>query len=131
MHVHPHEEALVRAFIAHARRNRWLESLASPKRRTSFLDRLNHCHDFDERYATALASNANVVGLLKARGAPPACYVISCTSAIDARELPLADAVEQSAMGGWGTLISCLPGRLAYYYGEEGEVRLLLQRPPR
>lgn len=29
-----------------------------------------------------------------------------------------------------GTLIGCVPGRLAYYYGEAGEQRLLLERAP-
>jgi hypothetical protein len=129
--MHPHEEALVQAFISHPRRKRWLESLASAKRRGPFLDRLNHCRDFDDRYATALPSNADVVALLKSRGAPPVCYVVSCTAAIDGQEFLLVDAVEQSEMGGWGTLISCLPGRLAYYYDECGERRFLLERSPR
>ena len=32
--------------------------------------------------------------------------------------------------GGWGTIVSCLPGRLAYYYDEEGARRMLLERAP-
>jgi len=129
--IHSHEEALVRAFISAPRRKRWLESLASAKRRAPFLDRLNHCKDIDERYATALPSNADVVGLLCSHGAPALCYVLSCTAAIDGRELPLAEAIEAASMGGWGTLISCLPGQLAYYYDECGERRFLLERAPR
>src|SRR4051812_44876590 len=124
--MHPHEEALVRAFISPPRRTRWLEQLASKKRRGPFLDRLNHCRDIDERYATALPSNADVVTLLRSRGAPPTCYVVSCVAAIDGCELPLAEAIEQAAMEGWGTLIGCIPGRLGYYYDECGERRFLL-----
>jgi|SRR5262245_36839829 len=128
--MHPQEEAVVRAFVTPARRTRWLESLASVKRRRRFLDRLNHCRDIDERYATPLPSNADVVAVLKANGAPATCYVLSCTADIDARELPLAHAVAEATSGGWGTLISCLPGRLAYYYDECGERRMLLKREP-
>ncbi len=126
--MHPHEEALIRAFIVPFRRARWLESLASSKRRPKFLDRLNHCDDFDERYCTPLESNANVVAVLTARGAPDTCYVVSDSPDIDGRELPLAEAVGESELGGWGTILSCLPGRLAYFYGEKGERRLLLDR---
>jgi len=126
--MHPHEEALIRAFIAPPRRPRWLESLRSPRRRDHFLDRLNHCRDVDERYSTALPSNADVVAILKAHGAPATCYVLSATASLDGREMSLAEAVTQAELGGWGTLISCLPGILAYYYDECGERRMLLKR---
>lgn len=126
--MHTHEEATIRAFITPARRTRWLESLASARRRGRFLDRLNHCRDIDERYATPLPSNADVVAILKTQGAPATCYVVSCTAALDARELPLSQAVAEAESGGWGTLIVCVPGRLAYYYDECGERRMLLKR---
>lgn len=45
-----------------------------------------------------------------------------------ARELPLAQAVAEAESGGWGTLIICLRGRLAYYYDECGDRRMLLKR---
>jgi hypothetical protein len=128
--MHPHEEATIRAFVVPARRPRWLDSLAEERRRASFLDRLNHCRDIDQRYATTLPSNVDVLARLKARGAPAICYVLSATAALDGRELPLVDAVAESERCGWGTIISCLPGRLAYYYDESGERRLLLERDP-
>ena len=111
--MHPHEEAIIRAFITSRRRTRWLESLASEKRRGRMLDRLNHCRDLDERYATLLPSNANVVELLRSRGAPATCYVLSNTNAIDGQVLALEDAVSATELGGWGTIISCIPERLA------------------
>jgi hypothetical protein len=129
--MHPHEEALIRAFMAPERRSRWLEGLASAKRRAKQLDRLNHCRDLDERYATELPSSTDVVALLRARGAPEACYVLSAIRALDGREMRLADAVREAELGGWGTLLGCLPGRLAYYYGESGERRILLERAAR
>jgi hypothetical protein len=127
--MHPDEEAAIRAFIAPARRARWLESVGDPARRGAFLDRLNHCADFDERYAVPLPRGGDIPALLWARGAPASCRVISCTEAIDGREMPLAGAIEEAARGGWGTLISCIPGRLAFFYDECGERRFLLERP--
>jgi len=126
--MHPHEEATIRAFVASPRRQRWLESLSVAKRRESFLDRLNHCRDIDERYATPLKAGVDIVASLSSLGAPATCYLISATASLDGKEMPLADGVAKSEMGGWGTIISCLPGRLAYYYDECGERRMLLKR---
>lgn len=126
--MHPAEEATIQAFIDPARRPRWLEFLASSKHRRRFLDRLNHCRDLDERFATHLASNADVVAILKASGAPPTCHVISDTEALDGREMLLSEAIKEAQFAGWGTIISCLPGRLAYYYDECGERRIMLER---
>lgn len=126
--MNPNEEAIVRAFITPARRTRWLDGLASAKRRPQILDRLNHCRDLDERYATALPSNTDIAALLRSRGAPATCYVLSCTPAIDGQTLPLDEAVFAAELGRWGTIISCIPGRLAYYYDECGDRRMLLER---
>ena len=123
-----HEESLIKAFIYPARRKRWLEHLASPKKRTRFLDRLNHCRDIDDRFSSLLPSGANIVALLSKRGAPPICYVISDYAEIDGREMTLEEAIRAAELGGWGTLIGCVPGRLAYYYDESGERRMLLER---
>ncbi|HUG90964.1 MAG TPA: hypothetical protein VML55_09030 [Planctomycetaceae bacterium] len=66
--------------------------------------------------------------LLRQRGAPEMCYVISCTSEIDGQRLALEEAIERMQAGGWGTLISCIPGTLACYYDECGERRMILER---
>src|SRR4051812_39740720 len=118
----------IEAFISSSRRVRWLEALASAKRRRRFLDRLNHCHDFDDRYASLLPSSTDIVALLQLRGAPAFCHVISDFEEIDGRQMPLAEAVERAEWSQWGTLIICLPGRLAYYYDESGARRMLLER---
>jgi hypothetical protein len=127
--MNENEEAIVRAFIAPARHPRWLEGLASVKRRGRMLDHLNHCRDIDERYATLLPSNADVVGILQARGAPVRCYIMSATEEIDGQTMFVIEAVYAAGTGGWGTILSCIPGRLAYYYDECGARRMLLERP--
>jgi hypothetical protein len=127
--MNAHEEAMVLAFIAPARRARWLDLLGSAKRRRRFLNGLNHCRDFDERYATPLPSNTDVIAVLRSRGAPSTCFVVSDCADIDAQELPLVEAIEQVQSCDWGTLVSCVPGLLAYYQDEAGtRRRLLLER---
>jgi hypothetical protein len=126
--MHPDEVATVNAFIAPARRTRWLKALASTKRRRRFLDRLNHCRDIDERYATLLSSKTVIAALLRSRGAPGVCHVISDIPEIDGQEMRLEEAIDEVELGQWGTLICCVPGQLAYYYDELGERRMLLER---
>jgi len=126
--MHPVEAAIIDSFIAPHRRERWRLSLDSTKRRVKFLDCLNHCRDLDPRYALPLPSNADVVALLRSRGAPERCYVVSGVDEMDGREMAIEEAVSETALHGWGAIISCIPGRLAYYYDECGERRYLLVR---
>jgi hypothetical protein len=44
--------------------------------------------------------------------------------------MALLVAMEETTVAGWGTIISCIPGELAYYYDEEGERRAILERKP-
>ena len=126
--MNEHEKQTISAFILKEKRPRYRLILDDPQRRASGLDRLNHCRDLDPKYVTWLRSNAAVVELLREAGSPETVYVISSTAAIDGQLLPLQAAVEGASLGGWGTIISCVPGRLAYYYDEVGERRALLQR---
>lgn len=128
MPLHPHEEAIVRTFFTRAKRDRYLTLLANPKRRLKALDDLNHFYHFDARFITDLPPTTDVCSLLRSKGAPETCYVLSDIATLDGREMALADAISTAELEGWGTLIGCIPGRLAYYYGEEGEQRLLLEK---
>jgi len=122
------ERALVEAFIVPSKRERYRTLLANAKRRSRILNGLNHCEDLDPRYATTLASTADVVGLLRSKGAPERCHLVSDIPALDGREMPLDDAVSETEAGMFGTLIGCIPGKLAYYHDEGGGRRLLLER---
>lgn len=124
------EEALVDAFIVPAKRERYKGFLANRKRRGKLLDGLNHCSDFDPRYATEIPSKTDVFALLRSRGAPESCHVISDVKELDGKTMPLQEAIDETEAHMWGTLIGCVPGRLAYYYGEAGEQRLLLEKAP-
>ena len=54
--------------------------------------------------------------------------MVSENSDWDAREMPLRDALEATIGAGWGTLVSCAPGRLAFFEGEGPKDRYLLIR---
>jgi hypothetical protein len=126
--MNAHEEAIIRSFIVREKRSRYLELLGNKKRRAEVTDCLNHFQDLDPRYSMIVPSTANVVGLLQAKGAPDTCCVISDIRDIDGQTMLLQEAISTIEHEGWGTLVGCIPGRLAYYYGEQGERRLILER---
>jgi hypothetical protein len=128
MSLNPIEAAVVDAFIAPEKRDRWRTKLMNSKKRRKFLDRLNHHNDFDNRYTTAVGHDADFAALLREHGAPERCHVVSDVADLDGRTLPLDDAINQMMHCGFGTVICCIPGELAFYYGELGETCLLLHR---
>ena len=127
-----HEDALVRAFIRPEKQERWLELLANPKRRGDILNSLPHLADLDERFAAPVPSGqqttAAILGLLRSLGAPADCYLVSESRDLDARTLSLDEALGAIIGMGMGTLVSCIPGRLAYFEGEREGERYLLER---
>jgi hypothetical protein len=124
-----HELAIVRAFIAPSRRPRWEEMLREPKRRRAWLDRLNHCRDLDSRRATPMDPHDDVADLLRRCGAPEQAYLLASDDKLDGQLLELEAAIQAAHRSGWGTIISCVPGRLACFYDELGDRRLLLTHP--
>ena len=78
--------------------------------------------------ASAALSTARILGLLRSHGAPTECYLISESSDLDGRALPLEEALGEIIGRGMGTLVSCIPGRLAYFEGESPGERYLLER---
>ena len=127
-----HEESLINAFVRVEKRTRFIEFLGSPKRRPKFLANLYHFADLDLRYLVPIPlgeQNAkDIAALLKQRGAPSVCHVISTSPELDGRDLDLGDVLEQIVGVGEGTLISCIPGRLGYFDGESAKDRFILER---
>jgi hypothetical protein len=128
-----HEEALIRAFVAPSRRARYLDRLASSKGRRKFLaEHLYHMADLDPLYAhriePGMQSVEGIHELLEARGAPESCYVVSTNAELDGTETDLLSALTQTYAEFEGTFISCVPGRLAYFEGEDYNARFLLER---
>lgn len=127
-----HERAFIRAFIVAAKRERLTELLAKPKRRRDILATLYHFADLEPRYRISIPpaeqTAARIEAALRARGAPELCYAISTHQGIDGRILPLQEAIHAVTGLGHGTLLSCRPGQLGYFEGEEPGARYYLVR---
>ena len=129
-----HESALINAFVVRERKERLLYLVANPNRRKKFIDELGHFRWFDPRFATKAKWTtehtvglwdrhnegiANILRLLKSKGAGETCWVISQFHDADGREMQLGAALEKIIGSGMGSILSCVPGRLAYFEGED------------
>ena len=106
--------------------------LQSLKGRARLLAQFPHCKDLNMKYATLVPAgqqNARAIAkLLANKGAPELCHVISADGDIDNRELPLANALEQTVGMNMGTFISCIPGKLGYFEFEDIGQRYIFAR---
>lgn len=127
-----HEQEFVRAFIVKAKQSRYLSKLASAKHRREFLSRLDHNLDYDSRFSNQIPRSeqtaAAVQATLQALGAPEHCYAIAASADLDGRLLSLREALESVLGMGKGVVLSCVPGKLAYYESEEVNGRYILLR---
>jgi hypothetical protein len=127
-----HEQAFVHSFIVKSKQSRYLEKLASPKHRREFLSRLHHNLDYDPKFAVQVPpseqSAALVYAKLRELGAPEHCHAIAAGTDLDGRQLPLREALANVLGMGNGVVLSCIPGKLAYYESEDANGRYILSR---
>lgn len=118
-------------FVVPARRERLILFLGSPKQRTKATGTLAHFGDWNPRWIVRLPAAAHspssIERELRRRGAGDSCHVISENSALDGKRLPLGEALRLVVGHGMGTLISCVPARLAFYEGEGPSDRCILE----
>lgn len=124
-----HELGLVNAFIMSARRER-VTTLMTPRRRADFRAALPHFKWFDEQYARSLKpeeqSHANLAQLLQTHGAGESCYLLSVREDLDGKFMNVEAALDEVVAMGEPTIISFVPGKLAYYEDEWAKNSLLL-----
>ncbi len=124
-----HEGALVR-FVVPTKRERVAALLTTARGRRKLVADLPHFDSWHDGSLVPIPAHQQtaeaVLGELLRRGAPAFAYVTSARRALDARTLPLADAVRAVVGSSSGTVISCIPGSLAYYEGEEHGARWFL-----
>lgn len=117
-------------FLIPQKRDRYRELLGKARGRDKIRRELSHFGHFDPRLIRTIPPSehgpAPIEKALRRLGAPDLCYVISESRSVDGREMQLTFALE--AIVGYldGSLISCLPGRLAFFEGENA--RFILQR---
>lgn len=129
--MNAHEEALVKAFLEPSRQERFLAFLSKPKHRHKFTAELAHRYtrflqpQFLKAIPPSQRNPSAIYNLLRSLGAGEQCWVIS-EGELDGQEVELLLALNEVVGRGLGTLISCIPGRLAYFESEDE--RLVLQR---
>lgn len=130
--MNTHEYEFARNFIVPEKRARYLSLLESKNGRKKILNGFNHCHDLDPRFAKPIpgdqSSAASIEVILRRKGAPDNCYVMSDNPDIDAREMQLTEALSETVGMDAGTLISCIPGKLAFFEMEAFDGRYILER---
>ena len=126
-----HEEAFVRAFIARERRGFLLEKLESLPRHV-FRDYLRSYERLDPRYYESIDPRGlnleekiqHVYEQLRAGGAPDRCYVMGA-SELDGQEADLLPMIrELNRFDEIWTILSCIPGKLAYLKDEGRQIIL-------
>jgi hypothetical protein len=128
----PQEEATIRAFIISERRERFLVHLSSPKHRRKVTESLAHPNLgwFDSRYVRSIppaqSGKEGIARILRAKGAGQTCWAISENRKLDAKEFELDFALAEIVGCGMGTILSCVPGKLAFVESEDG--RFILER---
>lgn len=124
------EQALIAAFVKRSKRDRYREILTSPRLRYKFTSQLAHFSDFDPKYRVPISSSKlfaeNIAIELQRRHSPSTVYAISEDPGLDEKELPLVEALEKIVGRGMGTVLSCVPGRLAFV--ETEDERFILER---
>ncbi len=125
-----HITGFCHAFLRREKRKR-LATLLTGNLRWKGVAELAHPNAIDPRYtATWTGSDASeLVQRLKALGAPVTCYLISNSDELDDRWMELSPALKEVYNIGIGTIVSCVPGKLAFFEGEYGD-HLVLQRRP-
>jgi hypothetical protein len=127
-----HETGLA-AFVEASKRDRVLGFLSKERTRRKLIDDLWHFRHWDPRYVVQLTPSSQTAGGVLAeltrRGATGDVYLISATRGLDRRLLGLGEAVRAVVATSSGTVISCIPERLAYFEGESPGDRVVLFRP--
>ena len=129
------EGLLIRAFIVPDKRAQYVTRLVLPKARQKFMNsHFFHMRDLDARFAERIAPRdnyaADIYAMLRERGAPETCYVMSASSDLDGEMSDLRETLVRVVDEGLsdGTFVSCIPGRLAYFRGYEPGERYILAR---
>lgn len=124
------EYSLLAAFVKRNKRDRYREVLSTPRLRHKFTSQLAHFADFDPKYRVPIPSNKlfveNIASELQKRHSPNTVFAISEDPTLDQKELPLIEALRHTVGRGMGTVLSFIPGQLAFV--ETEDERFILER---
>lgn len=127
-----HEELFFDTFINKDKKKRLKNLLKSKKGRKKIRESLPHSLIFNPAFIKNIPANQqtkkNITKLLITKNAPPTCYLISEHTSLDRKTMNLEDAINTIVGSGISTIISCIPGKLAYYEGEDLNDRFILEK---
>ena len=133
--MNAHEQGYISSFVAEHRRGRWRQLLSSPsdpKYRRKLIQTCLGGMDFNSRCVVPgslkSAGTDAVLLALRALGALDECYVISEVRELDGQYRALVAAVEQVLGNRFRTIVSCAPGKLAFFEGEVPSERRIFYR---
>ena len=118
------ERMIVEGMVIKRKRERALFELSHPQKRDHFLWHIEQYLEPSLFHRIIVDSPQDAYSLLKARGAPEDCYILSLYKDMDGTFVPLRQAITWDGIL-YAHFISCIPGQLAYWYGEEGDHYLL------
>jgi len=125
-----HEHSLIAAFVKRSKRDRYRDAVSNPRTRQKFTHQLAHFKDFDLKYRLPFDSNklfaGNIARELQKRHSPQIVFGISEDPALDQKDLVLVEVLPQIVGRGMGTVLSCIPGHLAFV--ETEDKRFILER---
>lgn len=123
-----HEESLINSFILKERQGRYTNLISTSKGRKKFRTYIAHFKDLNKNKCTLIDCEdfVQLYHLLKSKGAPDICYIISEHSNYDMQNLSLLLAIKSLFNSGISYFLSCIPGKLVYYEGEERNQKILL-----
>lgn len=128
-----HEIGFINSFVIAPKKQRFLEFINSKKGRAKFTVELDHPNFISEIYAGEIPPSdqtpEKIEILLKEKHCPETGYLISSDSELDGLTLPREIALKRIVGNGFGTIISFIPGKLAYFENEDGDIRFILERP--
>ena len=121
---------MIAAFVKRNKRDRYREIVSDSRLRHKFTGQLAHFKDFDPQYRVPIPTNklfvSSIARELEKRHSPKIVFAISEDPALDQKEFHLIQALEQIVGCGMGTVLSCIPGRLAFV--ETEDERFILER---
>ncbi|MBT2557394.1 hypothetical protein J7E24_06325 [Hymenobacter sp. ISL-91] len=119
-----HAREFINSFISKERKGRYLALLDSKMGERSLASRLAHLDTFEDAFIQSLPKGDPTVQIdfiysfIKNIYNKEICYIISEDRTISGKEIPVKGSVEMISGKGFGSILSFIPGKLAYYEGE-------------
>ena len=132
-----HLQAFIESFVAKRYRDNWLHKIAKAKPKDNLVRGMDALYrELDERYCEQLPKGNQqheISFVLKAIAEYKltTCYVLSSYEPFNQRTMPIGDALSEIVGNSSTTIISFLPGKVAYFEGHSiGDRYLCIKKTP-